>query len=394
MAGLSRTLSLRALMLGAVLALGALGASGFAWHAAEDSRALLRAMRARDANLAANRLAEGLSQMLLERLATGAALQAPAPAGRDTLDEIARRRAAMRAAVGPGLAALAEQDFPGRQERLDALHRALAELDALRAEADAALRQPLAARDAALRRDFIPRLTAHLNTALEAWLAAVHGVAAGDPVLARLAVMQEIGWRIRDTAGQERSAIASAMSAGERVAPERQALNASIRARVDLLWAQLGQLAPRADPTLSPMLRAALAAAEREYFGGFRAIADQMTRGGPPYPMDVARFAAVTTPQLDTLLEILKAAGAAGEERAAALVAQARWATILAIGFLLACLAIVGAAVLLVVRRMSRPLTALAAATSRLAEGDLDAEPPGTARGDEVGSVARALVAL
>ena len=393
-----RRLSIRATLFLGLAATAGFAALALGWQARLDWRALRGAEAAREADEGANRFAAGLFEVLMERLATNNALQAEAPADAAVLAEIARRRAAVAANFAPGRAALAALDFPGREALLRDLDAALARADAMRRQADAAIAQPRAARDAALRRDFVPVITASVNASLGVWFAASHAAAAVDPVLARLAMVKEIGWRLRDTAGFERSNIASAIAAGQPVAADRVAANAGIRAQVDMLWSQFGNLAPPADPATHPALRAAAAEARREYFQGFRGQADSMVAAGAAapggrYPSAAGPFVETTTAQLGTLLGVMHAAGRASEARGAAMVAQRQAELRLASLLVALSLGIAAAMGWLVVRRVTRPLAALEGATVRLAEGELTvAVPPPAA--DEVGRLAEAIAVL
>ena len=60
-------------------------------------------------------------------------------------------------------------------------------------------------------------------------------------------------------------------------------------------------------------------------------------------------------------------------------------------GLLLGLVVVAAGAALLLARRISGPIVALAGATGRIAEGDLETEVPGGARGDEIGRLSRAL---
>ncbi len=333
----------------------------------------------------------------MERLATNNALQAPDPAGPDALQEIARRRAAVAANFRPGLEVLSGRNFANKDQLIRDLRLALDRADDFRRRADEAIRLPRAQRDEVLRRDFIPTITASVNAALGVWFAASHSVASVDPVLARLAVIKEIGWRLRDTAGFERSNVASAIAAQQPVAADKVAANAAIRARVDLLWDQFSNLAPTADPATHPALRAAVATAQREYFQGFRQLADRMVTAGAAggqYPTQAGPFVDTTTAQLGTLLDVMHAAGRASEGRTAELVSDARRSLALSASMLLVTIMAAGAMLWLVNRRVSKPLATLAAATQELANGNLSQDIPGAGRGDEVGSLADALLIL
>ena len=395
----SRSLSIRTSLLAVVALLAGIACCNLGWTAYADWRALARAEERQEADAGANRFIAGLFEVLMERLATNNALQAQGPADAATLAEIATRRAAMQASFLAGRAVLAARDFPGRAELMTALDAALARANEARRQADAAIRQPRDARDAVLRQNFIPNLTASVNAALEVWFSASTALAADDPVLTRLTVIKQLGWRMRDTAGLERSSIASAITAGQPVAAERLAANAGIRAAVDSLWLTFNNLAPAADPATPQVLRAAAAMAEREYFSGFRPLVDQQVQAGAAapggrYPITVADFVATTTAQLGTLLEVMHAAGRASEAHGTGVVATERAALGLALALLGVALLAALLAGWLVIQRVARPLARLEAATTRLAAGEYDVAVPGADSGDEVGRLGRAILVL
>ena len=73
----------------------------------------------------ANRFIKGLYEVLIERLATNNGLQGAAPAGADLYAEIEKRRTAVKADFDPGLAALAERDFPNKPALMRDLQAAI-----------------------------------------------------------------------------------------------------------------------------------------------------------------------------------------------------------------------------------------------------------------------------
>ncbi|WP_052401510.1 methyl-accepting chemotaxis protein [Muricoccus aerilatus] len=394
----SRALSIRSSLLGTVCALSLLAAGGLGWHAVEDVGVLRQAEAARKADRGANQFAAGLFEVLMERLTTNNALQAAGPADAAVLREIETRRAAVAANFGPGLEVLSAQVFPDRDALLGKLRAALDNANEIRKRADAAIRLPRDQREQALLRDYIPTINASVSAAVDVWFTASHAVAAADPVLARLAVVKELGWRMRDISGVERSNIASTITAGQPVAADRIAANAASRTRVDLLWEMLRNLAPEADAATDPALRAAMATARREYFENFRKLSDELVRAGATeagrYPMTAANYVETSTRQIGTLLAVMHAGGQASQARAATQVSEARAHLTLALSLLaLSLLTTLGAA-WIVLRRVTSPLSALATATQRLADGDLEAALPMTGRADEVGRLGKALSVL
>ena len=238
---------------------------------------------------------------------------------------------------------------------------------------------------------FVPVMTDSVNAALKVWFAALHHAASGDPVLARLAMIKEIGWQMRDISGKERSNLSQSISAETPLSPDLQALNAGMRSRVEMLWQQLGNLT--LDERTHPAIRKAMASAQRDYFGGFRGLADQLklaSDNGAKYPMTTQQWVETSTPLIGSLLNVMYAAGYASEALSKGLsrtpgtiwLIRRRPAGWIRCG---------GRCLWLVRNRVVRPLNELSIAVRKLADGDLGVEVPGADKEDEIGSVAKAV---
>jgi hypothetical protein len=346
-----------------IVALGQRGLS--AWQSYSSTKEI----EAADAG--ANQFIAGVFEILMERLYTNNALQAADPVDAATLREIQTHRKAVKDNYEAGLAVLKEHAFPERDALLSALQSALAKANDYRSQADRAITMPRDQRDENLRKTFIPVITDSVNASLKVWFAALHDTAGGDPRLASLAVVKEIGWRMRDVAGTERSNIAAAISAGTPVPADRIAANAAIRAQVDLLWQQLGNLT--GGKNAQPAIIQAMNVARDQYFNGFRKLSDDMRKAGEEggkYPMTGNQWVDTTTPQLGTLLGVMYGAGKASETYTAKLGAGALTDLAIALGLLGLGIAVATGAAFIVIRRVTRPLTALAAAMHRLASGN------------------------
>ena len=385
-------LSVRTTLFAAGAVLGTLITFAFGSLALDAWRTIGRLGQVQAFDAGANRFSAGLFEVLMERLATNNGLQAPAPVDAATRTEIETRRRAVAENFDPGLAALSMLNFPNRDRLLADLRGALDKANQFRRDADRALPMARDQRDEVLRRDFIAVITASVNAALGVWFPALHQAAASDPTLAKLAVIKEIGWRMRDIAGTERSNVAQHISAKTPITPERLAANAAIRARVDVLWQMLENLTVPSDT--HPAIREAIAGARDGYFNGFRRLADQMVQAsanGANYPISTEQWVDTTTPQLGTLLNVMYGGGKASEARTAALRSDAQWHLVTSLLLFTVGLAAAAGAALLVVYRVARPLNALGDAVQVLAAGNFDAVIPGEGRGDELGRMARSI---
>ena len=384
--------SIRSMLLSAIGALSLLAMAAFGWNASGAWKHYEEARQAQEFDAGVNKFITGLFEVLMERLYTNNGLQATDVAATPLLEEIEKRRKVVRENYKPGLVALKAQEFPNKTAYLADLDAALNKADEYRSQADAALKLTKDKRDESLVKTFVPTITASVNASLKIWFSALHTAAKGDPVLARLASLKELGWRMRDISGFERSNIASALAAGQPIAADKLAANAGIRGQVDLLWQQVENLT--SDPTTDPALKRAMAAAREQYFGGFRKYADDMKKlsdDGGKYGTTASQYVETTTPQLGSLLGMMYAAGQASEAYTAATRSAALSSMIWAFAMIgLAFLIAVGVA-FIVIRRVTGPLRVMADVVNRLASGDTTVAVPNADRRDEVGAIARAV---
>ena len=227
----------------------------------------------------------------MERLATNNGLQGADPAAPAVLAEVEKRRNAVKSDFDPGLAALAQRDFPNRQVLMQDLKSALDKANDYRKRADAALPQSRDQRDETLRKTFIPVITDSVNAALKVWFSALYTTAKNDPQLALLATIKEIGWQMRDVAGKERSNVSSSIAAGAALTPDMILTSAQFRARVDMLWELLQHLT--SDPDMHPAIKEAMRVAQDQYFKGFRGRADEIRKigaEGGKYPLTATQY--------------------------------------------------------------------------------------------------------
>jgi methyl-accepting chemotaxis protein len=386
------TKSVKTVLFAALGLLAALFVGSIVWKGKTTLSAYSTAIGQKSFDEGANRFIKGLFEVLIERLATNNGLQGPDPAPPALLAEIEKRRAAVKSDFDPGLAILAQQEFPNKQVLMQELQTALDKADDFRKRADAALKQGRDQRDETLRKTFIPVITDSVNAALKVWFSALYTTAKNDPQLAMLASIKEIGWQMRDVAGKERSNVASSIAAGAAPTPDVILANTQFRARVDMLWELLQHLTN--DPDTHQAIKDATRKARDQYFKAFRGRADEMRKigaDGAKYPLTASQYVDESTPQIGALLEVLQAAGVASEARATSIIDRALWELLVAGILLIAGLAIAIGAIVAVIVRVTRPLSALATVVQRLADNDTTVDIPAINHADELGSMAGAL---
>jgi methyl-accepting chemotaxis protein len=391
-ARISVTRSLRTLLIAATAILSLLLTFAFGQSSIESWATYQRTREIQTFDRAANQFVRGLFEVLLERLATNNALQASGTVDDATRREIEARRKAVHDNYEPGLAVLRQQHFANRDALMGALDAALAKANDARAQADRAMMQPREQRPETLLNGFVPALTESVDASLKLWYAALYAAASADPALAKLATIKEIGWRMREVSGVERANVSAAIAAGTAIPADRMAVNAGTRAQVDVLWRQLENLTDGTDSD-SP-IREAMTRARDQYFGAFRKLDDNMRKtgeDGAAYGVSAAQYVQTTNPQIDSLLGVMHGAGTASEAYTAELQTKAFASLTGALSLLTFGIALAIGTIVVILRRVTTPLTGLSTAMRRLADGDKESPVPYLGRFDEVGVMAESV---
>jgi|GEM_PF-3247504 len=387
-------ITLRRMLLGlvALLAAGFLGTLGSqAWQA---QRELEAARRDSVRMLAGAELGSAIGTFLSERRWTELALTAAVPASpaeRRRLDELRARGARLPQAVAT-LAAIA----PGGQDAA-ALEALATRLPALRAGADRLIALPREARPAAEARVFPEETRRLVDGAAEAWIRILPRAAGDNPALLTRADLLGLTWRLRDTAGRVRADVAAGLAATSAPDPARLARIEENRAAARTLFALVQE--PAEAGLLTPAGVAAIARvraglfAEDGFDGAVRA-ALAAWRAGNAAPIDLARWMAISEPVLEEILGVKAATeiGIRAVTEAEVAAATTRRAVALCLGA--GGIGIVAFAIWLIGARVVRPIERLSATVARLAAREPDLVVPDTGRGDEIGTLARALASF
>jgi methyl-accepting chemotaxis protein len=345
----------------------------------------------KDQTAAANNLIAGVYEILMERLATNNALQANDPAGADVLKEMEVRRTPAVAKLNSAYTTLAAQDFPNKAAILAEFKAAMDKANSYRGKADTAVKQPKAARDADTVKGLYPAMTELTVSAQKAWAALLNNTSRLDPELARLSNVRILAWNLRDTAGYERSHIAQSISAKIAIPADKLTAIAEVRGQVATMW-RLLQINIKDGE--HPAVTKGVQSAKDGYFAKFQPLADNMRKisaEGAAYPMGTQQWVDTTTPLLFTLLDIMYGGGEASEAHTAQIESSALTSLILDVALLLIGLGVACGAVFLVMRTVARPLGQLSDVVGKLTSHDEEVVVPHAERGDEIGSMARAL---
>ncbi len=270
---------------------------------------------------------------------------------------------------------------------MDALN---AKFAALREAMDKALDGP-----ADVRRDAVKRIVADnavFNTAVTALLdEQVRKLALIDGDVYRQASYANIAWTLRDVGGFNASLHKNLVGA-RRAATDAEKMDLSrTQGRNDQILSSLQEL--RGNPATPANVAAALERMNDAYVGRFGQELKMVKEGAVSgkYEHDVDTYYAETQRGLGTIIEVRDAFYDNAEQILAAAYSAARFSFLIALGGLVAVVVASIGLVLMVRRRVCKPIVDLTSTMSRLASGDVSDEISGSDRDDEIGAMAAAV---
>jgi methyl-accepting chemotaxis protein len=295
------------------------------------------------------------------------------------------------AELAEALEILAAVDVPGRQGLIEAI---IAKRDAaagLQAAVDGQARRPRGERDLKATDPWRLAVFALADSLSVASVAVGNTVRLQDPVIGELVEARWNAWRIRDAFGYQCSALRGNIDRGQ---PPDERLKGTLREKrgaTDAAWRALRDLLahPAAPEALVTAARAAQTAADAA-----QARIDALVTGldgSGKAPVSGAEWTALCNGPFEPILAIgftaldIAAAHAEREQE------RARGRMLGAAAVLALALALGGLTILIVRRRLSKPVVVLAAAMRELSQGRLDVAIPCADRHDELGEIARCM---
>jgi methyl-accepting chemotaxis protein len=341
---------------------------------------------------AARSVFAALQFVRLERGPTRTTLEQAKPAS----EEFKAITAALRAKSTASLAALLREcdatDCVGAQKGLVTdLPRIIARLDAVRVEADAALRVPLAARRPNIARDFDKASSDLVNRLQAVFNLLDDKVRMFDAQTAELVEIKQLSWLARDGVGLERNFLSEGLNAGK-LSSTAQARIIELHTQATVTWPIVLALTRRTGVPSDVV--SLIRAADYEAFGKYekmRASVYQSLLDGQQITISADDLIRSSNAALDRLADVSGGALAATQRYVLDKFNEANWdlavhATLLVIALF------AGLAGMLIVRqRVTRPVHAITEVMRRLAHGDSSVAIPGTARHDELGEMATAV---
>jgi methyl-accepting chemotaxis protein len=299
---------------------------------------------------------------------------------------------AAQEALRAALVALPRLDFPARAGLQAELEAAVARFAAQADEMSGAIHVPLAARRGALA-DEVATSTKDLLAIVERTSSVLAAEARSkDAFVDQMMMIRDITWVARNSAGDV-SVLLSEAILQKRLSAGDQGRLASLISSAEVAWHLIERL--QAEAPLPEAITTAIDDAGEAVFGTDMITMRQRVAGalsaGVPSPVASTDWSQFTVPRLGLLTKVAEAALDAGETHARAQVVASRRHLALEAGLLAAALVVAFGGVVMVSRRVSRPLHTISAAMVKVAEGDHATAVPYLDRHDEIGELAQAL---
>ncbi|WP_175563700.1 methyl-accepting chemotaxis protein [Pseudoxanthobacter soli] len=308
-------------------------------------------------------------------------------------ESVTNARGKVTTAVQAALAGLAALPAAEEAQAHAALNTAFTAWEAVRQDYDAAVGQPVASRDKALRDRYFDRGSALIAGVEQASRIVEQEMQALDPATSRLVQIRNLVWSARSSAGQSSLALNTAL------AQKRPLTEAEVTDLDDtddtarFAWTIASEMIE--SPGIPDSLKAAKAEADAAYFTGpfsqtRKAVAETLSDGKVPdvdlekWRVDIrAGLAEISDTATLAVTLVVDDANADNHE------ANRSFAIIAALVAVALAFAVAG--FIVVNRRVVRGMTRLSDSMRTLATGDTEAEIAGVGRRDEIGDMAAAV---
>jgi methyl-accepting chemotaxis protein len=341
---------------------------------------------------ASSNLFKAMHSLRTDRATTFRLLNSDQPVD-STIDKYLREiRDTEMPAMAAALGQLPAIDFAEQKTLVPELERLFKTLTAEQKEFWDEVGKPKPSRRAALPKEYMETTAALLETLdkLSARLAAA--VNHQDPAIDQLLAIKQIAWLLRNTAGEASLLISTSLAAGH-AGPEARLTYVKFLGGTEIAWNALELTA--SGMQLPPALSSAIAETKTAYFEPqYLALRDRLLTvliAGEKPELTANQWSPITVGRLAAAVKVAEAALDAAKEQAMAQHAAALRSLMLQLVLLVAALALAFGSMMLVNRRVIRPLHGIRDAMLKVASGELSADAGYAERHDEIGALAGAL---
>ena len=217
-------------------------------------------------------------------------------------------------------------------------------------------------------------------------------IAGSGPYMSEMMRISDIAWHIRVDAGGERREYANFISWPHRPTQAERDSLIKIRGRTEAPWQSIEKAGQ--DGGLPASVTLAIAKANSDYFDRYATLRAQVLEAmekGETLNISGPQWLTLTTPALNSLMEVSRSALAAAEARAMENLANARRDLNAALAQMAVCIGLALLTAFLVLSRVIRPLKQITNAIIHNEDAAIERVLALSARGDEIGHFAQAL---
>ncbi|HMA52770.1 MAG TPA: HAMP domain-containing methyl-accepting chemotaxis protein [Magnetospirillaceae bacterium] len=318
------------------------------------------------------------------------ALQAAQPAAETTLADLARANQTAQTSVAHFLEACRAISCAPAPEQ-EAIRSARDALEALRPQVITDLGLPLEKRSEGIAERWNKSATALIDRLEKTSNALSNEIRMVDPVIAILVDIKNDTWEVRDHTGLSRNNYGDILQSNS-LTPAMAAKQNDFEARTDGAWSRALDLI--AQPGTPPSLAEVIRKAHDDYAGTYlpmvMGIRDAVA-AGKPAKIGMEEFMRSSSATLGLLIKMPETALTACVDYAEGRAAAATRRLIVELLVFAAAIAVGLIGILVIRRRIVRPIDGIVAAMEEVAKGHLDNEIPYADRADEIGDLAAAL---
>ena len=349
------------------------------------------ALRLRSLAQTSHYLFDSLIASRTERGNSIAAFHGAEPTSAEADQSIVQRASEADRAYAEAARRLAAFDQPAWSSLLTNLRSKREAVLAMRPKATQTLHQPAAERDPAFVSDFTKTAQSYLDALTAVGDQVEASLKLVDPAVDQSLSIKRAAWVVRLNLGNNALGTHSMLAAGKQATTNDLIMWAQNQARAEAAWAIVKEAAARGEA--SKALVDAVAAADANFTGPIpveRQNVRAKLAAGEKMAMPLSQWQKQDLAAVDAVSVAADVALDQMVDQAGARADAAQQAEIVQAAILLGALLMSLVGFLIVWRRVSRPMRAMADAMRRLGEGDTSVAIPNLGRGDEIGWIANA----
>jgi methyl-accepting chemotaxis protein len=342
-------------------------------------------------NRIAGLLLRSAGQWAVERGLTNAALKSAEPLASERRAEIDRARAVADGAFRDAILEIRSvAEMSAAQKQIGEAEARFEALGRLREKVDANLPLQRSERTSEVVDGFVPAITEVIEIASNRLRLTLETLTSPPAArLAQLVNLRHLTAQMAENAGRERALLAGAVGARAKLGSDALQRLSGLRAKVELAWDAVLPIRLRSD--LPEQIGQTMTEVEKIYFESYGETRVTMLAAGESgdYRTTGAEYFKQATAGINAVLKLGAAIGAAADQEASRQASGSARNFMLTAALLVASLILAGVSFWITFSRILKPLLAMGAAMTRLAERDYNVEVPGAERGDEIGQMAR-----